>query len=83
MKLILLSLSDSIKPIKDWGMTITKNQIEVDEHYQTCLPGVFAVGDVCTFDGKTQAGSQPVPVRQQSCHRWGDDDRSECEAFLA
>ena len=27
-------------------------QIKVDHLYQTCLPGVFAVGDVCTFEGK-------------------------------
>jgi thioredoxin reductase (NADPH) len=33
-------------------MTITKNQIEVDHLYRTNLPGVFAVGDVCTFEGK-------------------------------
>lgn len=47
-----IGFKSSLGPLKDWGMIITKNQIEVDHHYQTCLPGVFAVGDVCTFDGK-------------------------------
>ena len=33
-------------------MEIVKRQIKVDGMFQTNLPGVFAVGDVCTFDGK-------------------------------
>ena len=30
----------------------SKRQIKVDRMYRTSLPGVFAVGDVCDFEGK-------------------------------
>ncbi len=47
-----IGFKSSLGPIKDWGMVIEKNQILVDGTYQTNLPGVFAVGDVCSFEGK-------------------------------
>lgn len=47
-----IGFKSSLGPIKDWGIEIVKNQVAVDGLYQTSLPGVFAVGDVCTFDGK-------------------------------
>jgi thioredoxin reductase (NADPH) len=50
--IVNIGFKSSLGPLKDWGMTITKNQIEVDHLYRTNLPGVFAVGDVCTFEGK-------------------------------
>lgn len=50
--IVNIGFKSSLGPLKDWGMTIEKNQIVVDGLYQTNLPGVFAVGDVCSFDGK-------------------------------
>lgn len=47
-----IGFKSSLGPLKDWGLEIEKNQIKVDHLYQTNLPGVFAVGDVCTFEGK-------------------------------
>jgi thioredoxin reductase (NADPH) len=47
-----IGFKSSLGPLKEWGLEIEKNQIKVDGLYQTNLPGVFAVGDVCTFDGK-------------------------------
>lgn len=47
-----IGFKSSLGPIKDWGLTIEKNQIVVDHLYRTGLPGVFAVGDVCTYEGK-------------------------------
>lgn len=42
----------SLGPMEKWGMRIEKRQIIVDRMYRTSLPGVFAVGDVCDFEGK-------------------------------
>jgi thioredoxin reductase (NADPH) len=42
----------SLGPLEGWGMQIEKRQIKVDRMYRTSLPGVFAVGDVCDFEGK-------------------------------
>lgn len=47
-----IGFKSSLGPLKDWGMRIEKNQIVVDHLFRTDLEGVFAVGDVATFDGK-------------------------------
>ncbi len=50
--IVNIGFKSSLGPIKDWGLEIEKNQIKVDDRYETNLPGVFAVGDVCNFEGK-------------------------------
>lgn len=42
----------SLGPIKEWGLTIEKNSIVVNSKMETNIPGVYAAGDICTFDGK-------------------------------
>jgi ferredoxin/flavodoxin---NADP+ reductase len=50
--IVNVGFKSSLGPLKEWGLEIEKNQIKVDNRYETNLPGVFAVGDVCTFEGK-------------------------------
>ncbi len=50
--IVNIGFKSSLGPIKDWGLDIEKNQIKVDHVFQTNRPGIFAVGDVCTFEGK-------------------------------
>lgn len=50
--IVNIGFKSSLGPLKDWGFDIVKNQIMVDDKYETNLPGVFAVGDVCSFEGK-------------------------------
>lgn len=50
--IVNIGFKSSLGPIKDWGLEIEKNQIKVNDRYETNLPGVFAVGDVCAFPGK-------------------------------
>lgn len=50
--IVNIGFKSNLGPIKDWGLNIVKNQIQVDRRYETNLPGVFAVGDVCNFEGK-------------------------------
>lgn len=50
--IVNIGFKSSLGPIKDWGLTIEKNQIVVDDKYETNLPGIFAVGDVCAFPQK-------------------------------
>jgi ferredoxin/flavodoxin---NADP+ reductase len=47
-----IGFKSSLGPLKEWGLDIQKNQIVVNERYETNLPGVFSVGDVCTFGSK-------------------------------
>jgi thioredoxin reductase (NADPH) len=50
--IVNVGFKSSLGPIKTWGLDIEKNQILVNRHYETNLPGVFAVGDVCNYEGK-------------------------------
>jgi ferredoxin/flavodoxin---NADP+ reductase len=47
-----IGFKSSLGPIKNWGLELEKNQILVNGRFETNLTGVFAVGDVCTFEGK-------------------------------
>ena len=47
-----IGFKSSLGPIKDWGLDIQKNQVIVDHKFETNLPGVFAIGDVCSFAEK-------------------------------
>jgi thioredoxin reductase (NADPH) len=49
----LFGLKPSLGPIADWGFEIEKNSIKVDTNdYSTNIPGIYAIGDVNTYDGK-------------------------------
>jgi len=50
--IVNVGFKSSLGPIKDWGLEIEKNQIKVDHKFETNLPGVFAIGDVCSFAEK-------------------------------
>jgi thioredoxin reductase (NADPH) len=42
----------NLGPIKEWGLEIVKNSILVGRRMDTNLPGVYAVGDITTYEGK-------------------------------
>lgn len=50
----LFGLSPKLGPLGNWGLEIEKNAIKVNNarDYQTNIPGVFAIGDVNTYEGK-------------------------------
>ncbi|MGB5646519.1 NAD(P)/FAD-dependent oxidoreductase [Muriicola sp.] len=50
----LFGLSPKLGPIANWGLEIERNAIKVDNtlDYQTCIPGIYAIGDVNTYPGK-------------------------------
>lgn len=50
--IVNIGFKSSLGPIKDWGLQIEKNQIVVNHLFETNLPGIYSVGDVCTFEGK-------------------------------
>jgi ferredoxin/flavodoxin---NADP+ reductase len=51
---IILSLgfNADIGPIRNWGLDIQGASIKVNSRMETNLPGVYAAGDVATYDGK-------------------------------
>ncbi|MFD1737768.1 NAD(P)/FAD-dependent oxidoreductase [Bacillus salitolerans] len=44
----------SLGPIKDWGLTIEKNSIVVNSKMETNVRGIYAAGDICTYEGKVK-----------------------------
>ncbi|AJD91918.1 ferredoxin--NADP reductase [Jeotgalibacillus malaysiensis] len=44
----------SLGPIKEWTLNIEKNSIVVNSRMETNIPGIYAAGDVCTYDGKVK-----------------------------
>lgn len=57
----------SLGPIKDWGLEIDKNSIVVNTKMETNIPGVYAAGDIASYDGKvkliaTGFGEAPTAV---------------------
>lgn len=41
-------------PIANWGLDIERNSIVVNQKMETNIPGIYAVGDINTFDGKVK-----------------------------
>lgn len=57
----------SLGPLKDWGIEMDRNSIIVNTRMETNLDGIYAAGDVTTFDGKVKLiavglGEAPIAV---------------------
>lgn len=44
----------SLGAIKDWGLEIEKNSIVVNTKQETNIQGIYAAGDICTYEGKVK-----------------------------
>lgn len=42
----------SLGPMKDWGLEIKKNSIVINSKMETNIEGIFAAGDITTYEGK-------------------------------
>lgn len=63
----------SLGPIKNWGLELEKNSIVVNSKMETNIPGIFAAGDICTYEGKaklivTGFGEAPIAVSSAKIH---------------
>ncbi|MDG5788886.1 NAD(P)/FAD-dependent oxidoreductase [Evansella sp. AB-P1] len=57
----------NLGPIKDWGLEIEKNSIVVNSRMETNVKGIYAAGDIATYDGKVKLiacgfGEAPIAV---------------------
>lgn len=41
-------------PLREWGLDLDGRHVVVDDHMETSMPGIFAVGDVTTHPGKVR-----------------------------
>ncbi|WP_242144054.1 MULTISPECIES: NAD(P)/FAD-dependent oxidoreductase [unclassified Bacillus cereus group] len=63
----------SLGPIKNWGLNIQKNSIVVNSKMETNIPGIYAAGDVCTYEGKVKLiacgfGEAPTAVNNAKAY---------------
>ena len=52
--LALIGFVPNIGPIAEWGLELEGNAIQVDSRMQTNIPGVYAAGDIATYEGKLE-----------------------------
>jgi len=50
--LLNIGFLTNLGPIKEWGISLEKNAILVNQMMETSMQGVYAAGDICTFPGK-------------------------------
>ena len=79
-----IGASVNLDAVKRWGITVEGNVIPVDNHMKTNIEGVFACGDIVTYEGKYKllltaskegavaANSAYVHVRKPSRVTMGD-----------
>ncbi|WP_100405299.1 NAD(P)/FAD-dependent oxidoreductase [Bacillus solitudinis] len=63
----------SLGPIKEWGLEIEKNSIIVNTKMETNVKGIYAAGDVCSYEGKvkliaTGFGEAPTAVNNAKAY---------------
>jgi ferredoxin/flavodoxin---NADP+ reductase len=63
----------SLGPIKSWGLEIEKNSIVVNSKMETNIPGIYAAGDICTYEGKVKLiacgfGEAPTAVNNAKAY---------------
>jgi thioredoxin reductase (NADPH) len=51
--LAFYGLKMELGPLAAWGLNLDRNLITVDtEAFESSVPGIFAIGDICTYRGK-------------------------------
>jgi len=67
----------SLGPIKNWGIDVDRNSILVNSRMETNIPGIYAAGDVTSFDGKVKliaTGFGEVPTAISNMKAYMDPD---------
>jgi thioredoxin reductase (NADPH) len=52
--LALIGFRPDLGPLADWGLDLERNTIRVTPNMATNIPGVFAAGDIATYEGKLE-----------------------------
>ncbi|MGO4888942.1 NAD(P)/FAD-dependent oxidoreductase [Anaerobacillus sp. MEB173] len=63
----------SLGPIKEWGLEIAKNNIVVNSKMETNIKGIYAAGDIATYEGKVKLiaagfGEAPTAVNNAKAY---------------
>lgn len=50
----LIGFKPDLGPLAHWGLEFEKNSIRVNARLETNIPGIFAAGDIATYEGKLE-----------------------------
>ncbi len=51
--LLFYGLAMDLGPIRDWGLNMSHHNINVEHaYYETNIPGIYAIGDIASYEGK-------------------------------
>jgi thioredoxin reductase (NADPH) len=50
----LIGFKPDLGPIGNWGLEFQKHSIVVNQRMETNLPGVYAAGDIASYEGKLE-----------------------------
>jgi len=50
--LCCIGFTPNLGPLKEWGLELAASSIKVNQRMETNLSGIYAAGDVTTYDGK-------------------------------
>ncbi|WP_018921834.1 NAD(P)/FAD-dependent oxidoreductase [Salsuginibacillus kocurii] len=67
----------SLGPIKEWGFDIERNSILVNSKMETSIKGIYAAGDITTYDGKVKliaSGFGEAPTAVNNAKAYMDPD---------
>lgn len=73
----------ALGPIKDWGLEIDKNCLVVNSKMETNIPGIYAAGDIATYDGKMKliaSGFGEAPTAVNSAKNYIDPETAKAHA---
>lgn len=73
--LALIGFTPDLGPIEGWGLALEGKAIRVDTRMMTNVPGIFAAGDVATYDGKLEllsTGFGEVAIAVNHAARFAD-----------
>ncbi len=73
--LVNIGFAANLGSIKEWGLVMEGNQIVVNSKMETNIPGVYAAGDICTYDGKLRliaTGTGEACIAVCSAKTWVD-----------
>jgi len=72
-------LKIELGPIADWGLNLDNNLVSVNtENFETSVPRIFAVGDICTYPGKLKlilSGFHEAALAAKKMFEYCHDDK--------
>lgn len=82
--IVLFGFLSALGPIETWDLTLENKALVVNQKQATNIPGIFAAGDACTYDGKLKiitCGFGEATVAVNECFRHVHPEKRNAPVF--